>query len=162
MTDKTLAMKLLDGKKVLYDTAVYPDTIRDAEEVAAYLDVAPAQVFKTLVVRPPAKTGPQRRPLLVLVPANRSLDLKALARELGVKKVKLASHSEAEALTGLQVGGISPLALLNKGFRIYVDENARGLDAIYVSAGQRGVQIKVAAADLVAVTRARYAPVAGD
>lgn len=158
--ERTLAMKLLVGKKVSFNTAVYPAAVRDAEQVAQHLRVDAGQVFKTLVVRPPEATGPQSRPLLVMVPANCTLNLKALAKAVGVKKVKLAGREEAEMLTGLQVGGISALALLNKGFKVYLDERARQWERVYVSAGQRGVQIHLAVVDLVRVTRARYAAVA--
>jgi Cys-tRNA(Pro)/Cys-tRNA(Cys) deacylase len=71
----------------------------------------------------------------------------------------MASHSEAEALTGLQVGGISALALLNKGFVILLDESARAYEEVYVSGGQRGVDLKLKTADLVKVTRARVVDV---
>ena len=91
----------------------------------------------------------------MIVPADRQLALKKLARELGVKKLKLASHQEAEALTGLQVGGISALALLNKGFAIYLDASAKAHEMIYVSAGQKGLDVKFKTADLIGVTGAK-------
>jgi Cys-tRNA(Pro)/Cys-tRNA(Cys) deacylase len=94
-----------------------------------------------------------------MVPADRQLDLKKLARVIGEKKLKMAGHDEAEAVTGLQVGGISALALLNKGFVILIDDAARDQPAIYVSSGQRGMNLRLAPADLVRVTRARYADV---
>lgn len=155
-TKKTLAMKLLEGKNIDYDVHSYPNGLRDAEEVAAAIGAPPERVYKTLVVpRPfPAK------PLLVMLPANRQLDLKKLARAVGEKKLKMATHSEAEALTGLQVGGISAVALLNKGFTVYIDDAAKPLDRIIISAGERGSQIELAVSDLVKLTRARYAAVA--
>jgi Cys-tRNA(Pro)/Cys-tRNA(Cys) deacylase len=68
----------------------------------------------------------------------------------------MAYHCDAEALTGLQVGGISALALLNKGFEICIDQAARQLDRIAVSAGQRGVDLYLDVSDLVRVTGARW------
>jgi Cys-tRNA(Pro)/Cys-tRNA(Cys) deacylase len=152
---KTLAMKLLDGKKIPYEAYSYPDNLRDAEEVAKSLEFPVQKVFKTLVVTRP-KPG---KNILAMVPANRQLDLKKLAKAVGEKKIKMASHRDAEALTGLQVGGISALALVNRGFDIYLDQSAESFDAIVVSSGERGQQIEIAVSDLVRVTRARYADI---
>ncbi|WP_420627652.1 YbaK/EbsC family protein [Candidatus Leptofilum sp.] len=153
--NKTLAMRFLEGKKVAYEAIQYDSSERDAEKIALQLNVPPEQVFKTLVVSPPK--GSRSKPLLAVVPANRQLDLKKVAKLLKVKKVKMATQQQAEQLTGLQVGGISPLALLNKGFAIYLDELALAQPHIFVSAGERGTQIKVAPADLRKVTRAKTA-----
>lgn len=151
---KTLAMRVLEGAKMAYEVHPYDEGERDAETIAGMLGVPAGQVFKTLVVaRPPAK------PLLIMVPADRQLDLKKLAKVMGEKKLKLASHNEAEALTGLQVGGISALALLNKGFVMLLDESAKSYDELYVSGGQRGLDLKLKTADLVKVTKARLVDV---
>jgi Cys-tRNA(Pro)/Cys-tRNA(Cys) deacylase len=150
MAEKTLAMRFLEGKKVVYEVHEYPASERDAVIVAQEMGVPAAQVFKTLVVlRPPKK------PMLVMVPADRQLDLKQLAKAVGEKKVKMAGHAEAESLTGLQVGGISALALVNKGFAMFLDKSAESFSQIYVSAGQRGLDIQLAVKDLVKLTRAR-------
>ncbi|MBK8984689.1 MAG: aminoacyl-tRNA deacylase [Chloroflexi bacterium] len=136
---------------VPYEVTTFPADMRDAEEIAARLDLPPDQLFKTLVVLRPGKG----KPLLVIIPANRQLDLKKVATAVGEKKVTMATHAEAEAITRLQVGGISALALLNKGFEIYIDESAQTLAQIYVSGGQRGLDVKVGAADLMRITGAR-------
>ncbi|HID54196.1 MAG TPA: aminoacyl-tRNA deacylase [Anaerolineae bacterium] len=154
--NKTLAMKVLDGRKISYEVVAYPGNMRDAEEIAQELGVPPGQVFKTLVALPPEGYGRNAKPILAVIPANRQLNLKKLAKLLGVKKVKMASHKEAEALTGLQVGGISPLALLNKGFLVYLDTAAKEQTKIYISAGQRGWQIKLDVPDLVKVAGAKW------
>ena len=154
-TNKTLAMRVLEGKKITYETITYDASERDAEKIAVQLGVPPARVFKTLVVAPP--DGSRSKPMLAVVPANRQLDLKKVAKIINVKKVKMATHQQAEQMTGLQVGGISPLALLNKGFVIYLDELALTQPHIFVSAGERGTQIKLAPADLRKVTGARTA-----
>lgn len=156
MIQKTLAMKLLEGKKIPYQVIPYPDSMRDAEEIAVVLDVSAAQLFKTLVVLPPNSSGRLSKPLLVMMPAHKQLDLKKLAKALDVKKLQMATHREAEDLTGLQVGGISALALVNKGFDVFLDASAQAFEQIYVSAGQRGLDIKLAVADLVKVTKARF------
>lgn len=155
---KTLTMKLLEGKKIPYTVIPYPDSMRDAEEIAAVLGVPAAQVFKTLVVLSVGGERPSK-PLLVMMPADSQLDLKKLAKATNQKKLQMASHREAEQLTGLQVGGISALALLNKGFLVYLDTSAQAFSHIYVSAGQRGLDLKVAVADLINLTKARLVEV---
>lgn len=149
---KTLAMKLLDGKKISYKPHSYPDDLRDAEEVARALAMPADRVFKTLVV---SRTGPGKH-ILAMIPADRQLDLKKLAKVAGEKKLKMASHRDAEKLTGLQVGGISALALVNRGFDVYLDRTAESFSDIVVSAGERGQQIELAPADLIKVTRGQY------
>lgn len=154
--DKTLSMKVLEGKKIPYQVVTFPADMRDAEEIAALLGIPAAQVYKTLVVMPPA---PGQKPMLVMVPADRQLDLKKLAAATNAKKLKMATHREAEELTGLQVGGISALALLNKGFIVYIDATAKPLSHIYVSAGKRGINLRVPVADVVKAVNGRYADV---
>ncbi len=158
--DKTLAMKVLEGKKIPYEIIPYPDHMRDAEEIAAVLGLPAEQVFKTLVILPPGATGRAAKPLLIIIPANRQLNLKKVAQIVGAKKVQMASHKEAEAMTGLQVGGISALALLNKGFVVYLDASAQAHEQILVSAGQKGLDVKLKVADLVQVTGAKVADLA--
>lgn len=148
---KTIAMRLLEGKGVSYEALTYPRTERDAMVVAEHIGVPPEQVFKTLVV-----VRERGKPFLVMVPAPSQLDLKKMARQVGEKKLKMATHDEAERLTRLEVGGISPLALLNRGFEIVIDSSAQEYDAICVSAGEKGINLKVPVAGLVAVIGARY------
>jgi Cys-tRNA(Pro)/Cys-tRNA(Cys) deacylase len=151
--EKTLAMRVLEGKKVPYEVVTFPDDMHDAEAIAGLLGVPAAAVYKTLVVMPPE---PGQKPLLVMIPADRQLDLKRLAVGLRAKKVRMATHREAEEMTGLQVGGISALALLNRGFGVYLDESAKEREAIYVSAGKRGINLKLPVADVIKLTKARY------
>jgi len=125
--------------------------MRDAEEIAALLGLPPAQLFKTLVVLRPDKG----KPILVMIPANQQLDLKKVAQVAGEKKLTMASHAEAEAITRLQVGGISALALLNRGFDIFIDDSALAFEQIYVSGGQRGLDVKIKTTDLIGITDAR-------
>lgn len=148
--DKTLVMKLLEGKGIPYEAIAFPDEIRDAEEIAVALALPPGQVFKTLVV-----TRPLGKPMLVMIPADQHLDLKKLAKAVSEKKLRMATHRQAEELTGLQVGGISALALVNRGFDIRLDRAARQFDEIYVSAGARGLDVRLAVDDLIKVTGAR-------
>ena len=156
MSEKTLAMKVLSGQGIDYEVRTYPETERDAVKVAAHLGVPAGQVFKTLVV-----IRERGKPLLVMIPADRQLNLKRLAKEVGEKKVKMAGHGEAEQFTGLQVGGISPLVLLHKPFTIFLDDTAKEQETIFISAGQKGINLGVSVADLITVTRAKFVQATG-
>jgi len=157
---KTLAMHVLDGRKVPYQVIEFPDSIHDALGVAAHAGLPPETVYKTLVVQAldPATQVPLRshKPLLILVAATRTLDPKKVAAALGLKRVGMARQQEAERLTGLKVGGISALALLNRGFEVYIDEPAMLLDEVVVSAGQRGLNLRLGVEAFLAVTGARW------
>lgn len=151
---KTNAMRLLESRGIPYRPHHFSPDIHSAEGVAETVGMPPAQVFKTLVVLP-ATAG---KPLLAVVPGDRELDLKALARAAAEKKLRMASQREAESLTGLLVGGISALALLDRPFRVFLDDSAARWETILVSAGERGVNVEVAPGDLARLTRARSAP----
>ncbi len=144
--------RLLDSRKVPYEVFEFSLEKHSAEETAELLGVPPERVYKTLVVLREAKG---KKPLLVMIPAGRELNLKTLAASLGEKKLKMATQREAEALTGLQVGGISALALLNRGFEICLERAALGLPYIHISAGQRGVNIRLGVKDLIEITGAK-------
>lgn len=144
--------RLLDAQHIPYEVFELSAEKHSAEDTAALLGVPTVQVYKTLVVLREAKG---KKPLLVIAPAGRELNLKALAAALGEKKLKMATQQEAERLTGLQTGGISALALLHKGFEICLDAAAQAWPAIHISAGQRGANLRLSVADLVRVTNAR-------
>lgn len=150
---RTLAMRVLDARKIAYTVHRFPDTIRDAVLVAEAIGMPAAQVFKTLVVV--RDDAPNARPMLVMMPANQEIDLRGFARAIGAKSVRMASHDQAEKLTGLQVGGIAALALLNHPFVMYIDASALTFTEIAVSGGQRGVDLQLAVADLLALTQAQ-------
>ncbi len=148
---KTNALRLLDSRKVPYQAFTFSEEIHSAEGAAEAMGAPVAEVYKTLVV-----LRERGKPLLVLVPGGRQLDLRRLAKAVGEKKLRMATQREAESLTGLQVGGISALALLGKGFSVYIDASAQRLGQVYVSGGQRGLNIRLAVADLVRLTGARF------
>jgi Cys-tRNA(Pro)/Cys-tRNA(Cys) deacylase len=148
--EKNNAMRLLDKRGIPYQAYAFSPEIHSAQGVAEVVGVPAAMVYKTLVVMPP-----EGRPLLVLVPGDRELDLHRLARSLGMKKLRMATQKEAEKSTGLQVGGISPLALLGRGWRVYLDRSVLELEELLVSAGQRGKNLRLRVADLMAVTAAQ-------
>jgi Cys-tRNA(Pro)/Cys-tRNA(Cys) deacylase len=145
--------RFLDSRKVSYKVFELPPEKYAALDVARLLDLEPASVLKTIVVTR-SKPG---KPLLVVIPAPASVDLKKLASAVGKKKVHLPTEREAEQLTDLQSGGISPLALINKGFQVVIDNSAKKYPEIYISGGQRGLSIRLPVDDLARLTRARFA-----
>ena len=145
--------RLLDAHKISYTAYELPVEKHGAMETAQLLNGEPASVFKTIVI---TRDKP-KKPLLVVVPGPSNVDLKLLASALGEKKVYLPTECEAEQLTGLQAGGISPLALINKGFQVVIDSSAQNHAEIHVSGGQRGLHIRLPVADLIKLTNARVA-----
>lgn len=144
--------RLLASRAVPHEVIELPDDEkRSAVDTAALLGVDPAAVFKTIVVVRPT---PRSKPLLVMTPGDAAVDLRVLAKSLGEKKLSLPTQREAEQLTGLQAGGISPLALLNKGFEMVVDETVILHDWVHISGGERGLNVKLRPDDLIALTGA--------
>jgi Cys-tRNA(Pro)/Cys-tRNA(Cys) deacylase len=144
--------RLLDARKIPYRIFTLPNEKLGAQETARLLNVTIERVYKTIVVVRP-KPG---KPILAVIPGDHQVDLKALAQAVNEKKVSLATEREAETLTGLQAGGISPLALINKGFQVLIDAQAEKLEEIHISGGQRGLNILLPVADLAGLTRARF------
>lgn len=153
----TNVTRLLDQRKIPYTAYELPAEKLGALEVAQILGVKPELVYKTIVVR---REG-QGKPILAVVPGPQEVDLKALARAVGVKKVHLASQRQAEQLTGLQVGGISPLALLNQGFQVVLEAAAQDHTEIYLSGGQRGLNLCLPVNAVIALTNAMLAHISG-
>lgn len=158
MTQKLNSMRLLDQHKIPYEALEYPDTIKDAEEVAEALGIPYFMVYKTLVVQP----DDGGKPLLAIIPSENKLDLKKLALAAGTKKVRMAAHKDAESLTGLKVGGISALALRDKNWQVYLDQSATALEHIVMSAGQRGTQIRVPTTPILSLLRVRLADISSE
>jgi len=145
---------MLDARGVPYVAHAYEAERHSAEEVADLIGVPRERVYKTLVA---LCETPRAKPLLAIVPGPVELDLKKLAQVLGEKRVRMASQREAEQLTGLQVGGISALALLHKGFRVLLDASAEQHQRIIVSGGQRGLNIELPVVALIELTDAQVA-----
>ena len=143
--------RLLESRKIAYQAYETPAEKLSALEVAQLLAVSPDVVFKTIVVT--REKG--KKPILAVIPGPATVDLKLLAASLGEKKVSLPTEREAEQITGLQAGGISPLALLNKGFQVVIDSIAQTHSEIHISGGQRGLNIKLSVNDLIQLTGAR-------
>jgi Cys-tRNA(Pro)/Cys-tRNA(Cys) deacylase len=121
-------------------------------EAAEKLGVPPGMVFKTLVVDAGGKLA------VAVVPVLLKLDLKKMAKALGTKKAAMAEVKAVERTTGYVVGGVSPLGQ-KRALPTVIDESARDFEAMFVSAGKRGLDIELSPADLAALTRASFAPV---
>ena len=146
--------RLLDSKKIPYKAFTLPAEKLGARETARLLGVDPELVYKTIVI-----TRPKGKPILAVIPGPNRVDLKLLASALNEKKVNLPTEREAEVLTGLQAGGISPLALVNKGFQVVIDSAAKSRAEVHVSGGQRGLNIRLPVEALASLTRAFFAGV---
>ncbi len=147
---KTNAMRALDARKIPYEVFRFSPEIHSAVGVAQAIGLESHLVCKTLVT-----LRRQGKPMLIIIAGDRDLNLKQVSREVGEKKVRMASHEEAEALTGLQVGGISALALLNGPFEVFIDRPVTELAHVLVSGGRRGINLRVFVRDLIRITRAR-------
>jgi len=152
---KNNVTRLLENRGIPYQAFELPKEKLSGMEAAVYLGVKPEKVYKTIVVKR-QKPG---KPVLALVPAPREVDLKGLSRALGEKKIHLATQKEAEQITGLQTGGISPLALLNHRFQVIIDITAQSFEDIYISGGQIGLNICLATLALIELTNADLAAI---
>jgi Cys-tRNA(Pro)/Cys-tRNA(Cys) deacylase len=125
------------------------------QEASEALGVPADQVFKTLVADVDGQLT------VAVVPVAGSLDLKALATAVGGKKAVMADPVQAERASGYVTGGIAPVGL-RRSLPVVVDETALRHATVYCSAGQRGLEIELAPADLIAAATARTAPIARD
>lgn len=143
--------RFLEARKVNYVAHELPAEKLGAMEAAEFMGVPAVQVFKTIVTK-----REKGKPVLAVIPGPHTVDLKALASFLGEKKMHLPTEREAEQMTGLQAGGISPLALINKGFQVVFDATAQEFDEIYISGGQRGLNIQIGVGDLAKLVNAKF------
>jgi Cys-tRNA(Pro)/Cys-tRNA(Cys) deacylase len=153
---KSNAVRLLDELRVPYELREYevdPDDL-SAESVAAKIGLPPDQVFKTLVVK-----GDRNGVSMAVVPGDEELDLKALAKLSGDRRVEMVPLKDVQPLTGYIRGGVTALAA-KKRFPVYVDETAILFDVISVSAGVRGTQILLNPGDYVAAVNGTTGPIA--
>ncbi len=154
MTITNNVTRFLDARKLKYAAHELPAEKLGAIEAAQFLNLPMEQVFKTIVTK-----REKGKPVLAVIPGPRVVDLKLLASFLGEKKMHLPTEREAEQLTGLQAGGISPLALINKGFQVVIDSAANEFEEIYISGGQRGLNIQLGVADLAKLVNAKIGDV---
>ena len=151
---KTNAARKLDELKIEYKIVEYPvdEEHLDAIHVAQEVGMPPAQVFKTLCVR-----GDKNGAMFAVIPGDGELDLKALAKVSGNKRAELVALKEVLPLTGYIRGGCSPLGAKKK-YPVYMDASCNNWPEIAISAGQRGMQLVAAPADLQKATNATVVP----
>jgi Cys-tRNA(Pro)/Cys-tRNA(Cys) deacylase len=153
MPYKTNAARLLDQLGIPYELREYefdPDDLA-AETVAAKIGLPPEQVFKTLIAR-----GERNGVVMAVIPGDQELNLKALAKSAGERKIQLVLVKELPSLTGYIRGGVTALAA-KRDFPVYADESMELFDVISISASIRGQQILVADADYLRATKANLA-----
>jgi len=153
---KTNAVRILESLGVPYELREYAVDEADlsATTVANKVGLPPEQVWKTLVAR-----GDRNGVCFAVVPGDSELDLKALARASGDRKVETVALKEVQPLTGYVRGGVSVLGA-RKAYPAFIDERCSLYERISVSAGVRGTQILLAPADYVRATGARIAVIA--
>lgn len=153
--EKTNAARLLDRAKIAYELIPYQVDESDlaATHVAEQLGEDISRVFKTLILK-----GDRTSYFVCVVPGNHEVDLKAAAKISGNKKADLIPMKELLPTTGYIRGGCSPIGM-KKPFPTYLHQTATLFDSIYISAGVRGLQLRIAPEDLIQYTRATLAEI---
>lgn len=148
---KTNVMRILDKEKIPYETKSYEYDESDLSGVhaAEALGYDPDMVFKTIVVK-----GDKTGPVVLCLPSEKELDLKAAARVSGNKSVEMLHVKDLPGLTGYLRGGCSPIGM-KKAFPTYIDVSCHNHEKISISAGQRGRQVLIAPDALVAFVGAQ-------
>ena len=142
--DKTNVMRILDQKKIKYESHSYkPDATMSGEEIALILGEDPEKVFKTLVTQ--GKSGAY---YVFVVPVKAELDLKKAAKASGEKSISMIKQKELLPLTGYVHGGCSPIGM-KKHFPTFIHETASSLEKLFVSAGKVGFQVELSPTDLI-------------
>ncbi|MBU0539521.1 MAG: Cys-tRNA(Pro) deacylase [Gammaproteobacteria bacterium] len=152
----TPAINLLKKQKIahiVHEYAHNPASASYGLEAAEKMGVAPERVFKTLVVALDTKAL-----AVAVLPVSAQLNMKQAAKALGVKKAAMAAQADVERSTGYVLGGVSPLGQ-KKLLATVIDESALLFSTMFISAGRRGLELELAAADLRAMTRAVFAKV---
>ncbi|MDE6754778.1 MAG: Cys-tRNA(Pro) deacylase [Muribaculaceae bacterium] len=158
MSDKTNAARILDRLHIPYELVEYtvdPDNLA-ADHVADELNEPIEQVFKTLVLR-----GDKTGVFVCVVAGNREVDLKKAAKVSGNKKAEMIAMKELLPLTGYIRGGCTSIGM-KKHYPTFISEEALDFPFIYVSAGKRGLQLKLSPADLIKAAEASPADIATD
>ena len=156
MSRTTPATLALDRAGVAYTLATYdydPNADRIGMQAAEALGVPPSQVLKTLIVRADGKAA------CVVLASDREVSMKKLAAALHAKACEMMPPADAERMTGYRVGGVSPFGQ-KKRLPTVLDAGAAQLDQAFVNGGQRGLQVRLAPADLVRLQDATVAEIA--
>ena len=152
--EKTNVMRILDGKKIPYESHSYePDATMSGEEIAGILGEDASKVFKTLVTQ--GKTGAY---YVFVVPVVEELDLKKAANVAGEQAVSMIMQKELPPLTGYVHGGCSPVGM-KKAFPTFIHESVKQIDKIFVSAGRVGFQIELSPEDLISLVGCKVADI---
>ncbi|MBO4395260.1 MAG: Cys-tRNA(Pro) deacylase [Eubacterium sp.] len=152
--DKTNVMRVLDAKKISYESHSYEeDPSLSGEQIAGILGEEPACVFKTLVTQ--GKSGGY---YVFVVPVEAELDLKKAAKAAGEKSVSMIKQKDLLPLTGYVHGGCSPIGMKKK-FPTFIHETAKTFEKVFVSAGKVGHQIELSPDDLIAVAECKAADI---
>lgn len=148
---KTNAVRLLDRLTIQYELLYYEVDLEDlsAQNTAQKLNLAPEQLFKTLVIR-----GNSHHIYFAVIPSNARLNLKAVAKLADEKKVEAIAVKELKSLTGYIRGGVTAIAS-KKDYPVFVDETIVALDSVAVSAGARGTLIVLAPQDYLKVVKGK-------
>ena len=145
--DKTNVMRVLDARKINYESHSYkPDATMSGEQIAIMLGEEPDKVYKTLVTQ-----GRSGAYYVFIVPVKEELDLRKAAKAAGEKSVDMIKQKDLLPLTGYVHGGCSPIGM-KKPFTTFIHQAAAGLDRVFVSAGKVGFQIELEPRDLIGVT----------
>lgn len=153
----TPAINLAKQRKIAFTVHQYEhdaDAKSFGLEASEKLGIPAEQVFKTLVVELDS-----HELAVAIIPVNTSLSMKLMAKSINAKKVSMANPTDVERATGYVLGGVSPLGQ-KKRLKTVVDSSAQTFPSIFVSAGRRGLEIELAASDLIALVNAKYALIA--
>ena len=154
MDEKTNVMRLLEQKRIVYESYNYTNTNAiSGVEVADALGQNPAEVFKTLVT-----VGKSGIHFVFVIPVNRELDLKKAAKCVGEKSIEMIKAKELLALTGYIHGGCSPIGM-KKEFLTTIDSSALALHSFCFSAGKIGYQVKISLNDMSKIIKYQLADV---
>ena len=152
----TPAVELAKRQKISFRLHEYihdPKSASYGLEAAEKLKLPPERVFKTLVVELADKSL-----AVAVLPVTAMLNMKLCAKALAAEKADMADGSAVERSSGYVLGGVSPLGQ-KKALKTVIDQSARGFDSIFVSGGKRGLEIELAADDLVLCTRGTFASI---
>ncbi len=152
--DKTNVMRVLDSKKIKYESHTYEaDPTLTGEQIAGILGEDTEKVFKTLVTQ--GKTGAY---YVFVVPVEAELDLKKAAKAAGEKSISMIKQKDLLGLTGYVHGGCSPIGM-KKQFATFIHMTAENYEKVFVSAGKVGAQIELAPADLIKIANIKVADI---
>jgi len=152
----TPAIKLLDKLKTTYQVHQYihdEHAVSYGLEAAEKLAIDAKLIFKTIVVE-----TENNQMIVAIIPVEKQLNLKALAKTISCKKIKMADPKKVQTTTGYVLGGVSPLGQKKK-LQTVIDCRAEALNSIYVSGGKRGLEIEVAPDEIIKITHAHYSDI---